>query len=1043
MGEGGAYHIPLGLRLRGPLDRAALRGALDGLVARHEALRTTFATVDGEPVQRIAPASGFAFTERDLIGASETVIMALAEEEANAAFDLEVGPLIRGQLIRLGDEEHVLLITMHHIISDGWSMGVFVRDLTALYGRKELPELAIQYADYAAWQRQWLSGDVLHEQSEYWKQALSDAPMLLELPTDRPRPERRDLGGARVDVAFDPDLTAGIQALSRRHGSTTFMTVLSAWGALMARLSGQEEVVVGTAVANRGRTEIEGLIGFFVNTLALRLDVSGSPTVSELLDRVKTHALEAQHRQDLPFEQVVELINPPRSLGHSPLFQVMFAWQNNEITGLHFPGLTLSEVGTCDPMTKYDLTVNLNEVGGCIRGSVEYATALFDQATIERHVCYLQNLLAAMVADDTQLVGSIPLLSAAERERIVIDWNATERPYRSDVCIHELFEEQVERTPDAVAVVYEDVQLTYAELNVRANRLAHHLRGLGVGPDLRVALCLERSMDLVVSLLAVLKAGGAYVPLDPSYPMDRLTYMVEDSAPSVVLTHGLVVPTVQAVLDRGAAPVVNLDDASAWEAQSVENPVRAALTPQHLAFMIYTSGSTGQPKGVMVEHASCVNRICAQAGFMDLSDDATFALKSSTSFADSFFEVVVPLCHSKRVVVFPSSVAKDVQLLASGLSSLGVSHLVTVPSLANALATFSSDLPHLRYWTLSGEALTSALAERLRRSFPRCNFINLYGSTELTADSLCYLLEDGEGISSVPIGRPIANTRIYIVDAHLEPVPIGVAGELYVGGAGVARGYWNRPELTAERFIASPFVAGDRLYKTGDVARYLPDGTVEYLGRTDFQVKIRGFRIELGEIESRLVSHGAIRDAVVLAREDVPGEKRLVAYYTLSHGAIEVEQLRVHLQSALPEYMIPAAYVELEALPLTPSGKLDRKALPAPDDSAYARRTYEAPQGHVEQTLAQIWSEVLGVERVGRHDNFFELGGHSLLVVRAIARMRAAGLHADVRTLFTASTLVELAGAVGSEPQRRYQFRRMQLLRERKRSRRRCCRWWR
>ena len=782
--------------------------------------------------------------------------------------------------------------------------------------------------------------------------------------------------------------------------------------------------MIGTPVANRNRAEVEDLIGFFVNTLAVRLDYSGRPTVSEVLDRVKRQALQAQEHQDLPFEHVVELVNPPRSLSHTPVFQVMFAWQNTEQSALDLGGLPVTPLGVDYSVAKFDLTLELMESAGCIRGSLQYATSLFERETMQRYVTYLARLLSEMVVGEDEDITQIAVMPPAERHQVLVEWNATDRAYPSDRCVHELFEEQVARTPDAVAVVHEAVQVSYGELNARANRLAHYLRSLGVGPESRVALCLERSVEMVVSILAVLKAGGAYVPLDPTYPPARLVSMLEDSAPSVVLTHGAVEPNVRAILARDAA-VIEVDQSERWSAGSSANPARGDLTPANLAYIIYTSGSTGHPKGVMVLHGNVARLFETTQPRFGFGADDVWTLFHSIAFDFSVWEMWGALFYGGQLVIVPKMVSRSPREFYELLCASGVTILNQTPSAFRALIDAqrqSKSLHRLRHVFFGGEALD---VHMLKPWYERAEngsacLTNMYGITETTVHVTCHELapqncEKGGGGS--PIGSRIPDLRIYILDEAREPVPIGVAGELYIGGAGVARGYWNRADLTAERFVDSPFVAGDRLYKTGDVGRYLSDGTIEYLGRNDAQVKIRGFRIELGEIEARLVENEPVSEAVVVAREDDGGEKRLVAYYVAAADArvIDAEELRFHLTRTLPEYMVPAAYVPLESMPLTVNGKVDRSALPVPDDMAYSRSVYEAPQGEVEQTLARIWSELLKVERVGRHDNFFMLGGHSLLVVRLIDRMRLAGLHADVRTLFTASTLMELADAVRRE----------------------------
>jgi amino acid adenylation domain-containing protein len=1023
-GMGGTYHIPMRRRLRGPLDRGALVRALDTIVARHEALRTVIARVDGEPEQRVTPAdAGFHLVEHDLGGAADAPaeLGRWMADEADAPFDLERGPLIRGRLIRLADDDHVLLLTMHHIVSDGWSMGVMTRELGALYAafsRAEpdpLPPLPVQSADYAAWQRRWLTGDVLREQADYWTRTLSGAPELLALPTDRPRPAEQDFRGAALELELDEPLTAALAALSRRHGTTLFMTLLAGWAAVLSRLSGQEDVVIGTPSANRGRAEIEGLIGFFVNTLALRVDLSGAPDVAGLLERVKEAALGAQQHQDIPFEQVVELMQPARSMGHTPLFQAMFTWQNAAQGGMEMPGLELGEVGGArkEVSAKFDLSLTMWQAGGRIRGTVEYATALFDPETVERHAGYLRAVLGAMAAAEAQRVDRIELLSGAERHRVLQEWNATDAEYPAGSCVHERFQAQVERTPGAVAVVSGEERLTYAQLNARANRLAHHLRGLGVGPDARVALCVERGPAMVVGLLAILKAGGAYVPLDPGSPRERLEHMLRDSAPLTVLTQARIRDRV----DGAGVPVLSLDeDAGRWAAESEGNPERGELGPEHLAYIIYTSGSTGVPKGVMVEHRNVCHQVAAVQSAYGLTERDRCLQFASVTFDASVEEIFGALLTGAALVL------RDDAWLAAPADfwSRCREHGVTVVDLPTRFWQLLADEPAaavpacVRLVVIGGEAVDAAsLAAWFRRDGHRPRLLNTYGPTETTVNATVREMAD-DPARWRSIGRPVANARVYVLDGERRPVPVGVAGELYVGGAGVARGYLHRPELTAERFVEDPFCGrpGARMYRTGDLVRWLPDGSLEFLGRNDFQVKIRGFRVELGEIEARLAEHPGVRQAVVLARQDVPGQQRLVAYYA-GDETPDVDALRAHLLERLPDYMVPAAYVRLERLPVTSSGKLDRQALPVPADEAYARRGYEAPVGETEQALAEIWSEVLRVEQVGRHDNFFELGGHSLLAVQVISRVRQV-LDVDLalRSVFESPTLSQLSHQV-------------------------------
>ncbi|WP_266169313.1 non-ribosomal peptide synthetase [Dyella subtropica] len=1035
--EGGseAYHIPLTLRLSGRLDRVALKRALNRIVERHEALRTTFVRNENQTVQRIAPADvGFALEERDLSGTPTTLERHL-HEVMQRPFDLTQGPLIRGELLRLGDEEHVLAISMHHIVSDAWSIGVLTEELSALYraygahANDPLPALPVQYADYAAWQRQWLNGAVLERQGAYWQQTLQSAPALLELPLDRPRPAQQSYAGDMVAIELDAALTRALKALSQRHGVTLYMTVLAAWAAVLARLSGQQDVVIGTPVANRTHPQVDELIGFFVNTQALRLDVAG--TVAELLNQVKGRVLDAQTHQDLPFEQVVDLVKPPRNLAHTPIFQVMLAWRSIDENRLSLPGLEVSPLEIVYDVAKFDLELDLGETGDRVTGGLRYATALFDRATVERQVAYLHRMLAAMVADERQALERIDMLAEAERRQLLVEWNVPERSsnaadHSGERCIHELFEAQAVRTPEAIAVVYEQQQLSYGELNRQANRLAHHLRGLGVKPDDRVAICVARSLEMLVAILAVLKAGGAYVPLDPTSPADRLQHMLTDSDPVVVLTTAGARSALAAL--TLSAPLIDLQaDAGAWSHHSEENPTASTvgLAAHHLAYIIYTSGSTGLPKGVMVEHANVVRLFTATQHWYQFDANDVWTLFHSFAFDFSVWEIWGALLHGGRLVVVPHEISRSPEDFYRLLCEQQVTVLNQTPSAFNQLIAaqgLSQQVHSLRYVIFGGEALElrNLAPWYARNAADQPQLINMYGITETTVHVtyrplLPEDLERHQGRS--PVGQRIPDLRLYILDAQHQPAPIGVTGELYVGGAGVARGYLNRPELNAERFIANPFVAGERLYKTGDLGRFRADGDIDYLGRNDTQVKIRGFRIELGEIEARLAEYPNIREAVVLAREDQPGDKRLVAYLITDEGAplVDLEALRQHLGASLPEYMVPAAYVTLAAFPLTANGKLDRKALPVPDGGSYLARAYEAPIGDVEETLARIWTDVLKLERVGRHDNFFELGGHSLLALTLIERMRQANLPVDVRVLFTTPTLMGIAAALDGE----------------------------
>ncbi|CAJ8356560.1 non-ribosomal peptide synthetase [Burkholderia pseudomallei] len=1056
-----AYHMSGAVRLDGPLNREVLQRALNRIVMRHEALRTCFAREEGEPIQVIQPHADLTVSYHDLREAEQSEQRAkdLSQAHASAPFDLSRDLPVRVLLLQLEDEAHVVQVVMHHIASDGWSVGVFLQELSALYGSfiaeqgDPLAPLPLQYADYAAWQRRWLASGQLEKQGAFWQTNLSGAPTLLELPTDRPRPPKQSHAGASVEVKLGAALSERVKRLSQRHGVTPYMTLLSSWAAVLSRLSGQEEVVIGSPVAGRNRTEVEALIGFFVNTLALRLDLSSEPTVGELLKRTKAQVLSAQAHQDLPFDQVVERVKPPRSTAHPPLFQVMFVWQNMPAGELTIPGLTIRAVETPLQTAQFELTLSLREAGDDIVGHLNYASALFDESTVRRYVTYWCRLLEGMTAGaaDQTIVG-LPLLDEAERKQVVYAWNATERDYPIEQCIHQLFEAQVDRKPEAIALTFEGQRLSYAELNARANRLAHYLQARGVGPGRLVALCAERGIEMVVGLLAILKAGGAYVPLDPAYASDRLRGIVEDSQPALVLADA-VGRAALGELD-GALPVIDLEtDALRWREMPATNPEVASQHVHHLAYVIYTSGSTGRPKGVMVEHAQVVRLFGATQAWFGFDERDVWTLFHSYGFDFSVWEMWGALLHGGRLVIVPTEVTRTPSAFFALLCAEGVTVLNQTPSAFQALmsaqeereeAALKADVDaeaeaagnieranvvahRLRYVIFGGEALEPrTLASWYARHGERTQLVNMYGITETTVHVTYYALraEDAMRLGASPIGVRIPDLQLYVLDARREPVPMGVTGELYVGGAGVARGYLNRPELTRERFIDDPFVAGGRLYKTGDLARWRTDGSLEYLGRNDFQVKIRGFRIELGEIEAQLAKVTGVREVVVLARDsaaevrdnatpNVPTpksssetEKRLVAYYT---GDADVAALRAQAAQHLPSYMVPSAYVRLDAWPLTPNGKLDRRALPAPADDAYARAEYEAPQGAKEEALAAIWRELLHVERVSRHDNFFELGGHSLLAIGVIERMRREGLHTDVRSIFNAQTLSDLA----------------------------------
>ena len=1010
-GVSDVYHIPFGMRLVGKLDRHALGLALDRLVQRHEALRTTFVVVDGEALQRIAAVedSHFLFRDHDFRQQEdpEPGLRQIYEEEAHASFDLEAGPLIRGRLVRQREDQYALLITMHHIVSDGWSVAVLLNELSILYrafARGEadpLPELAVQYPDYAVWQRHWMQGEVLRQQAEHWKTTLAGAPALLELPADHVRPADQEYAGAWHEVMLDEELVTGLKELSKRHGATLYMTLLAGWAALLGRLSGQQDILIGTPVANRRQGELEALIGFFVNTLVLRTDLSGRPRVGELLERVKSQSLGAQQHQDIPFEQVVEIVQPERSLAHSPLFQVMFAWQNAPRGALDLVGLkTMGLEMATHRVARFDLTVSLWEMDERIAGGMEYATALYEKTTIERYMGYWRRMLEGMVAGSEQIVDCLDLLPESERYQVLYEWNRTEAAYPKK-CTHELFEDQVRRNAEAVAVEFEGQKLTYGELNRRANQLGHYLRKVGVGPEVRVGLCMERSLEMVIGLLGILKAGGAYVALDPHYPAERLKFMVEDSSIAALVTQSGLLEQLP-----GSPKVICVDNDLVEIARESGKDIELPLYPENLAYVIYTSGSTGRPRGVAIQHGSA--NVLLQWAREVFSAEELGGVLASTSicFDLSVFEIFAPLSWGGKTIV-----VRNALKLAEIGQGLVVRLLNTVPSAMAELLRIKGVPGSIRTVNLAGEALPPNIVEQLYDELKVEQVFNLYGPSEDTTYSTYACLKKGEANERVPIGKPISNTQAYVLDRDYQPVPIGVTGELFLGGQGVARGYLNQPELTAEKFIPNPFSkrGGERIYRTGDQVKWGSNGNLEFLGRMDQQVKVRGYRIELGEIEAVLQAHEGVRACAVIVREDQPAEKRVVAYVA-KNGVVKAEAFREFLKERLPEYMIPSAFVEMEQLPLTPNGKIDRKALPAPEREWSGRGGYTGPRNGEEEILCGLFAEVLNRDRVGVHDDFFAIGGHSLLATRLVSRIRAAlGIDVALRSVFESPTIARLA----------------------------------
>ncbi|HEX8273690.1 MAG TPA: amino acid adenylation domain-containing protein [Longimicrobiaceae bacterium] len=1017
---GWAYNLSYPLRLSGGLDARALRRALTAVVRRHEALRTTLEERGGEPVQVVHPPAPVRVPAVELrglpAGAREREARRLADAEARRPFDLARGPLLRAVVLRTGDGEAAVILTLHHVVTDGWSMEVLTREVSALYAAElrgeeaRLPELPVQYADYAVWQRSWLSGETLEEQVGWWRGQLAGAPALLELPVDRPRPAVPGGAGARVPLCVGGELAAGLRALSQREGATLFMTLLAAWQLLLARYAGQDDVLVGTPIAGRNRRETEGLIGFFVNTLVLRADLARDVTFADLLGQVRERTLGAFQHQDLPFEKLVEELGVERSLGRTPLFQVMFVLQNNEQGELRLGGAGVEVLERGGPAVKFDLTLSLGEAGSEIRGGLEFRAELWEPATIGRMAGHYLALLAGAAAAPGARLSELQLLGEAERRQLLEEWNRTESGYPAERCIHHLFREQAERTPAAAAVLWQGETTSYAELDRRSSRLAHALRRRGIGPEARVALCLERGVEQVVALLAVLRAGGAYVPLDAAHPADRLAWVLDDAGARVVMTQ----ESLRDRLPASAAEVLCLDaDRAEIEAEPA-GPPAVAVFPENLAYVIYTSGSTGRPKGVGVQHRSVVNLAHAlRRAVYDrrgAESPPRVGMNGPLAF-DTSVKQWVQLLSGATLCPVPEEVRMDGAALAGFLRDNAVEVLDCTPAqlrmlesegLLDRLGPNPTDL------LVAGEAIGAPLWRALAGRTDRRAW-NLYGPTETTVDAALRRVE-GE----VPgIGGPVANVRAYVLDPRGEPVPVGVAGELYVGGAGLARGYLGRPDLTAERFVPDAHSAepGARAYRTGDRVRWLAGGELEFLGRTDAQVKVRGFRIEPGEIEARLAEHPGVRQAVVDAREDGAGERRLVAYVV---GDADADALREHLRRRLPEYMVPGAFVALDALPLTPNGKLDRRALPAPERASGGGRS-AAPRTPAEEVLAAVWAEVLGLETVGVEEDFFELGGHSLLATRVVSRVREAlGVELPLRDLFEAPTVAGLAARVGA-----------------------------
>ncbi|MFN6483747.1 MULTISPECIES: amino acid adenylation domain-containing protein [unclassified Nostoc] len=1031
------YNVPTVIRLTGTLNLTALEQTFNEIVHRHETLRTTFIVLDGQPLQAIAPSLTIPISVLDLQllpdGEREVEVNSIINAEIEHPFDLSSGPLLRVKLLVLSKTEHILLLNMHHIICDDWSIGVLIRELGILYTafvHNQTPlllELPLQYADFAHWQREWLQGEVLQTQLTYWQKQLNGISML-HLPTDKPRPAIQSYEGATQFFELPKKLTDALEKLSQQESVTFFMMLLAAFKTLLYRYTYQEDIAVGSPIANRNRSEIEGLIGFFVNSLVLRINLSGNPTFRELLGRVREVTLEAYSQQDLPFDKLVEELHPERNLSYHPLFQVVFSFQNAPMSALELPGLAPSFMNIDLKKTRFDLELHLWkcsddfrslwganwEYSEGLRGVIVYNTDVFEKATINRMLDHFKTLLSSIIANPEQRIANLPILSEAELHQLLVEWNNTNANYPDDKCIHQLFEEQVQHHSDSIALVFGDEQLTYQELNIRSNKVAQYLQRFGVSSEKLVGICISQSIEMIVGLLGILKAGGAYLPLDPSYPQERLKFMLEDAQVSVLLTQERLLKSFECFLN----PIVCIDKDWVIITQENKNNLETSVTSNNLAYVIYTSGSTGKPKGVAITHKA-VNRLVCNTNYIKVSPSDKIAQASNTSFDAATFEIWGALLNGAQLISVPKDVIISAHELALELQQKEINILFLTTALFQQIAR---DVPQafasLKYLLFGGEIVDSRWVKKILQHGAPQHLVHVYGPTENTTFSSYYYIQElSESTSFIPIGCPINNTQIYILDTHFQPLPIGVIGELYIGGEGLAREYLNHSKLTAEQFITNHFSnnSGTRLYKTGDLARYLPDGNIEFLGRIDNQVKIRGFRIELSEIEAVLSEHPAVRETVVIADEDIPDNKYLVAYIVLNVVKVSdlASVLRKYLKEKLPEYMMPTAYVMLESIPLTPNGKIDRRALPRPNIVAFDRYDYVAPRSQVEKLLGEIWAKVLGKEQIGVHDNFFELGGHSLLATQLISRIRDTfQIDVTVRNLFEAPTIEQLAKCI-------------------------------
>jgi len=1021
------WNIPIGFRLTGNLNEEALQNAILKIVERHEVLRTTFAIENGQPVQVIQPTGNVHLSIRDLTRLSSKArnveFHKLAKEESGQPFSLATGPLFRPILFRLSADQYCFLLIKHHIISDAWSIGLYLKELRYFYNeacgftQKPLPEIKIQYADFSVWQREWLRGSELQKQISFWKELLGSHPPVLQLPLDKPRPSVQTFPGEVAQVKYSVELCNRVRELAKTNGATMFMALLSAFKILMQRYSGQDDIVVGSPIAGRNRAESEALVGFFVNNMVLRTDLSGDPTFLEVLSRVKKMSLSAYAHQDLPFEKLVEELQPDRDLSLPPLFQVLFVFQNAPVEHLEFQDVKLRRVVSKHRTSRFDLTLYMAEKAkGPKRlvGVFEYNTDLFEEETIRRMISHLEQILWAIVEKPEIKIANVPLLSAAEFDKLIKRWNETGEEYSDTLCFQQLFEKQVAATPDAVAAEYSSEKITYLQLNKRANQLAIYLQDSGIGGDDLVGICMERSIDMLVALLAVMKAGAGYVPADPAYPKDRITYMLEDAKVSALISESKTLQYIgQANLQCNALAIdVEWPEISRNDASNLQ-PVSAA---NGLAYVIYTSGSTGRPKGVAISHQALINFLTTMQRKPGLVEADRLLAVTTLSFDIAGLELYLPLLTGATVVIASREISADGRKLASTLDEAKISIMQATPAtwrmLLDAGWTGDKKLKAL----CGGEAMPRDLAEKLVERTE--SLWNMYGPTETTIWSAVQKVDKTD--RPIPIGKPIGNTKVYILDKNFNPVPTGIFGELYIGGDGLARGYLHRSDLTAEKFIPNPFAEkeGARMYATGDSARFFKDGSIDFVGRLDHQVKVRGFRIELGEIESSLVKRNDIDKAVVIVREDKPGDKRLVGYLIASGSEATLADLRTHLLETLPEYMLPSAYVYLDAFPMTSNGKIDRKSLPAPESGRpELGADYVAPKSELERAVALAWEKVLDIEKVGVNDNFFDLGGHSLLLVQ-VQTILSEKFRRDFSILdfFRYPTIETLAQHISAEP---------------------------